>query len=167
VSTIIQTHVIANQLSATVWPYLSYDATYDSNSVAIAIVNDGLGPALVRSALLTVDGRPMATWGDAGKALGKPRGVKRIGGSFFSSLGPGSVIRAGASHQLVHLTITAASPAEQGLASARLRSWMQERVVVTICYCSTLDNCWLTPSGPENQQPSEVGHCPGASDIGV
>jgi hypothetical protein len=166
VSTIIQTHVIANQLSATVWPYLSYDSTYDQNSVEVEIINDGLGPALVRSALLTVDGRPMATWEDAGKALGKSHGATRLHGS-FSSLGPGSVIRAGAAHQLVHLTITGGRLADQVVAIARLRNWMQARVIVTICYCSTLDNCWLTRSGPGSPEPSEIGHCPGASEIGV
>jgi hypothetical protein len=166
VATIVQTRVIANQLSATVWPYLSYDSTFDRGSVDVELENDGLGPALIRSASLAVDGRPMATWEDAGKALGKLPGAKS-GRSSFSSLGPGSVIRSGASHPLVHLTITTASATQNATAMVQLRRWLQERVVVTVCYCSTLENCWLLRSAPGNSLPAEVARCPDAAQIGV
>jgi len=37
---------------------------------------------------------------------------------------------------------------------------------VTVCYCSTLENCWLLSTG-RDQQPVEVGHCSEAKEIGA
>jgi hypothetical protein len=62
-ASIFQTRVIADQLSATVWPYV--DVTTNivmsprDTGWSVTIANDGLGPAVLRSVLLTVDGKPM------------------------------------------------------------------------------------------------------------
>jgi hypothetical protein len=165
VATFFQTRVIANQLSASVWPYLSYTTTYDSNTVTLTVDNDGLGPALIRSASLTVDGRRMASWEAANKALGKIPGVTSAGAS-FTSLGPGSVVRAGASHGMVRLGLRLAPKADPTAVLTLLHRWFAERVAITVCYCSTLGNCWLV-SSTTHQQPAEVGHCPEASEIGA
>ncbi len=41
---VYQTRVIADQFSASTWPYLSVDTTYNPNNVEISLVNDGAGP---------------------------------------------------------------------------------------------------------------------------
>jgi hypothetical protein len=165
VATFFQTRVVANQLSASVWPYLSYTTTFDPNGITMTIDNDGLGPAVIRSASLEVDGREMASWEAAAKSLGKIPGIKGIGGS-FTSLGPGSVIREGASHQLFHLQFTTTPRADRAAALTQLRDSFGERAAVTVCYCSTLENCWLLSTG-RDQQPVEVGHCSEAKEIGA
>ena len=60
-SSVYQTHVIANQLSASVWPYLEAVYSLSTTTANLEVANDGLGPALVRSASLAVDGHPVAT----------------------------------------------------------------------------------------------------------
>ncbi|MBV8375238.1 MAG: hypothetical protein JO302_06980, partial [Candidatus Eremiobacteraeota bacterium] len=62
---IYQTHVIGAQYAAAIWPYLSVETTYDNpNGVTIALNNEGLGPALIHSARLSVDGKSVASWND-------------------------------------------------------------------------------------------------------
>ena len=66
---IYQTRVIGDQFAATIWPYLSVGDTYDVNGETIEVSNDGVGPALVRSAQLSVDGRAVPAWNDYLKVL--------------------------------------------------------------------------------------------------
>ena len=62
---IYQTRVIGAQYAATIWPYLSVETTYDNPSgVTIALNNEGLGPALIHSAHLSVDGKDASSWYD-------------------------------------------------------------------------------------------------------
>src|SRR5579863_2155170 len=59
---IYQTRVIGHQFAASTWPYLSVSTTLDPQAISLDLANDGLGPALIRSAQLTVDGRPLPSW---------------------------------------------------------------------------------------------------------
>ncbi len=78
VTLIYQTHVISDQYAATIWPYLSVKDQVESNEERLTLTNDGLGPALVRSAQLTVDGKNLASWNDYLRMLSGrlPRGAE-------------------------------------------------------------------------------------------
>ena len=66
-----QTRVIGDEFAATIWPYLSVGTTYDTGGETIEVTNDGVGPALVRSAQLYVDGRKVDAWNDYIKAVSR------------------------------------------------------------------------------------------------
>gem|GEM_PF-3745766 len=59
---VYQTRVLQDQFSATVWPYLSVNMFYGTHNLELHLTNQGVGPALVRSAQLVVDGKPMLGW---------------------------------------------------------------------------------------------------------
>ncbi|MFZ0575103.1 MAG: hypothetical protein WCE97_04070 [Candidatus Cybelea sp.] len=73
-----QTHVIGDEFAATIWPYLSVGTTYDTGGETIEVSNDGVGPALVRSAQLYVDGRKVRAWNDYIKALARDPELRRL-----------------------------------------------------------------------------------------
>src|SRR5215469_10082262 len=62
-----QAYVINQQFSATVWPYLSLSTSYDRSNkfIELDVRNQGLGPAIVRSATVTVAGVPVSAKGGA------------------------------------------------------------------------------------------------------
>ena len=148
-----QSRVVAQQLSAQVWPYLSFSTTYDPRFVAFEVVNDGLGPAIIYSTVITVDGKPYASPPQALKAL-----LGHVPGrvmSQLSGLSPGSVIRAGSSVRLFRLDAP-------GI--ARVFGGAANRVELRVCYCSLLGNCWLVSSRSQPYQPQPVSSCP---DVGA
>jgi len=50
-----QSKVFSDQLSATVWPYLSFTATTAPSSYELTLENDGAGPAIIVGARLRVE----------------------------------------------------------------------------------------------------------------
>ena len=74
-----QTWVINKQFSATVWPYLALDRTYNVDRLTFSIENDGLGPAIVESASLSYDGRKAGKWSDVIKKYPFRHGTHMIG----------------------------------------------------------------------------------------
>ncbi len=147
-----QTWVINEQFSATVWPYLDLDATYETGRVQLSLRNDGLGPALIRSAELRVDGKSGMTWKDLFTQLPHPR-HGRFGGS-LSSIGDGSVIRPGDSHTLVDMRGSLPPPPV-------LAAWeASHRVELVVCYCSLLQRCWqVTLITGKTNDPQNVRTC--------
>jgi hypothetical protein len=73
-----QTHVIGDEFAATIWPYLSVGTTYVTGGETIEVANDGVGPALVRSAQLYVDGRKVRAWNDYLKALARDPELRKL-----------------------------------------------------------------------------------------
>ncbi|HTU81827.1 MAG TPA: hypothetical protein VMF61_06845 [Candidatus Acidoferrales bacterium] len=149
-----QTYVINEQFSATVWPYLDLNATYTTNSVRFELRNDGLGPALLRSATLMVDGKPSSSWLTLLAKYPHPVHGSILG--TLASLGDGDVIRSGESKAILDLR-GALPPAK------RLLAWESaHRVALDVCYCSLLQRCWtvqlITQAG--SPQPQDVRRCP-------
>src|SRR4029077_19114118 len=90
---IYQGRIIANQLSVTVWPYLSYKSTVSNTSVQLDVENVGVGPAIIRGATLFIDGKSQPSLSAALHELGFV--AKKGTTASLSSLGGGEVIRAG------------------------------------------------------------------------
>jgi hypothetical protein len=146
-----QSRVVAEQLSSQVWPYLSISTTYDPQYVALDVVNDGLGPAIVRSVVLTIDGKPYASPAQAFRRVFKPERGKAS--AQMSGLSPGSVIRASGSARLFRITAPWA---------ARQLGAAANRIDLRICYCSLLGNCWLISSRQQTSEPRPLAKCPDA-----
>jgi len=151
---IYQTHVIGDQFAATIWPYLSVGATYDINGGAIEVTNDGLGPALVRSAQLKVDGIPVRAWNDYVRVLAtdpelqpffrRSRAAVEAGkgnGATLSmrSIGPATTLRPGETDTLLKFSLAESVPAQL---------MRKHSLSIDLCYCSLNGSCWTLHSSP-------------------
>lgn len=143
---IYQTHVISAQYAATIWPYLSVKQQFASNEERITLTNDGLGPALVRSAQLTVDGKDLASWNDYMRLLvgHLPRGAKIS--ATLNTIGPATTLRPGDSQILFDVRYGS---------SALTTAIISHRVEISFCYCSLNDSCWLTHAIPSANLPAD------------
>ncbi|HEY1429451.1 MAG TPA: hypothetical protein VGF18_07750, partial [Candidatus Tumulicola sp.] len=59
---VAQTQVLQEQLGAQVWPYVSNEVGVAGNTVKILIRNVGLGPAIIESFSVAVDGTSQPTY---------------------------------------------------------------------------------------------------------
>jgi hypothetical protein len=150
-----QTRVIQQQLSAQVWPYVSVSEGISNDTVSIDVDNDGLGPAILRSAELRVDGRPVDFIGALHAILG-PNVIARVPHGERISLNlssgtPGTVLRPSQTYNVFALT------------SKRFaRSFLlgSKRGAFRICYCSILpDTCWMFDSSSTGD-PEKRAACP-------
>jgi hypothetical protein len=179
IASVYQAHMIARQFSsseqqfsATVWPYLTITISQTPTTIQASITNDGLGPAIIRSAAIGWDGtRSFDSWRDMATVLitlSRPKA--RSGLSFTGSTGsldPGDVIRAGDSRSLFSLR------GWNGFSEALERDAIRHGLTVSICYCSLLRTCWMKrwkaqlPSATalEDVEPYEIRSCPAPHGI--
>lgn len=159
-----QTHVIGNQYAATVWPYLSVDTTYGYRGETIQIANDGLGPALVQTAQLIVDGRNVPGWSGYVRALGREPVirkffVRRTAAISMSSITGSTTLRAGDSKTLFAVAFRSVVPS---------RALLAHSIALEICYCSLNGTCWMlhaTPGADKASHPARVSVCNGSAII--
>ena len=162
---VYQTRVIADQYAATIWPYLSGDSTAGPTGLSMRIINDGLGPALLKSAQLVVDGKTVSGWDDYLHIItqdpptrtffeqlqNEAQEGKPITGSVSTaSLGPGTTIRPGDVFTLLNIDLPGAPVVTMNHHTIRLR----------LCYCSLNNNCWtLDTTKPALNQTKQVRSC--------
>ncbi|MEP6898077.1 MAG: hypothetical protein ABI870_06060 [Rhodanobacter sp.] len=150
-------YIQRQQVRAQVWPYLIrawVDPTgldqksSDDTLHKLAIFNKGVGPAIVRSVQVSIDGKPQRTWQGVFDALALS--PEKFG---FSSLN-GNVLSPGE-------TLPVLVFSDQS-AATRFRQSMSARGHINICYCSTLGDCWMLadhqPHGGPEVQP--ITTCP-------
>ena len=148
-----QSRVVAQQLSSQVWPYLSVQTSYDSASVALTIANEGLGPARVRSVVLSLDGTPRQTLTEVLDVLApaKHRNLRGL----FTDIERGSVIRVGG-------TVTLFRIGDRTAMGALLRNY--KRMDLSVCYCPIIPGeCWIVQKRGRDAgdgDPRTVAECP-------
>lgn len=153
-----QAYISRQQLRMSAWPYVVQSNTGADGYTRI-VQNVGLGPALVRSMRVEVDGRPVHEWGEfliAGMRIDSATLVSRLKTSGFwtSSVRPGMVLLPGTDTKLAHSSDTT-------FAESLRRVFTDERRVrVRICYCSLYDDCWISDS--RALEPQKVRECPTA-----
>jgi len=145
-SSVYQTHVIARQLGASVWPYLSITSTLGPSTYRLAVTNDGLGPALVRSATLSVDGKSVASYREAAVRVARGAKLARADSSSTAAIGKTTVIRAGDTHDLIRASGSLITKGGD----------LGQRVTLALCYCSLEDQCWTVRS---HEQRVAVASC--------
>jgi hypothetical protein len=162
-----QTYVIRQQFSATVWPFLTFVTSTQADAFAeLDLNNAGIGPALIRSAVVTRDGKTVNAPPDrrvtalevaiepdvTGAGIDEKRsGVHGKESMTMSSILRGDVIPAGGSVRL--LRVDGKFFARRIVADAR-------HVDITICYCSLLGTCWLKRLWDPSVEPHTVSSCP-------
>jgi hypothetical protein len=160
-ASVYQTRVIAQQFSATVWPYVSFDDTTSPWSFEVDLRNDGLGPAIVRSVSITLDGKPQPSLEtllarlshEEPQALGAIRAALRAGAKLqvtTSTPKPGLVVPANAQHVVVRV---------QGAVLVRYVGPAFKRVGISLCYCSLTGTCWTQSHQARDAEPKPVASC--------
>lgn len=138
-------YIQRQQVSAEVWPYL-LSASSDSGSDYLWL-NKGVGPAIVKTTVVLVDGKPQSDWNAVMRSLHvDPQGY---GQSTFNH----NVISAG--ETLEWLTF---KDHDQFRA---FRNAARDRLEFKVCYCSTLGDCWVNDTARGNGNTRlAVGKCP-------
>ncbi len=137
------------QIRAQVWPrLLMYNA---GKAAEFRIANKGVGPAVIRSVRVTVDGKPVSDWNQALERL-----QLQDPGQGYSSLN-GLVLSAGEDMDY----LKPSSPEK----FIEIRRHAGKRLGIKLCYCSVLNECWTTQTYGESAEDvqREVAHCPAPS----
>jgi hypothetical protein len=132
-----QTRLMQSQARAGVWPYLSIGYSIDdageNPGYAFEIDNDGVGPARIESVTMTLDGKPVGTWREIFHAFFGDAPVSATYSKIYGKVLPPNTNR--------ETTIEALHLSDIGQARAFYAA--QDRLEMTICYCSVYDDCWL------------------------
>jgi hypothetical protein len=142
-------YVQRQQLRAQVWPYIAVSSDNVPPDVGFHVTNSGTGPARVTAVRVTVDKRPVPSWWQAQKAMGaEPGGVVT---SQLSS----TVVPAGKVMTMIRPYNDEASARFEG-------SFLSDKhaIIVTICYCSVLDECWVVTSDTIPEAIAGPDACP-------
>jgi hypothetical protein len=138
------------QVRAQVWPILEYNTGNDPE-IRLWIANKGVGPALIRRVVVSLDGKPVKTWAEMLRALYGP-GQYRFQEDTIS----GRVFSAG---ETLSVFVPKFDESQRALAARFDRD--RFRVGIDLCYCSTLGDCWRLVSTPPNpSHTDDVPRCP-------
>ncbi|HET9624297.1 MAG TPA: hypothetical protein VFP84_23150 [Kofleriaceae bacterium] len=129
-------HLQRQQLRAQVWPYLSIATANVAPDIGFHVTNSGTGPARVIAARIRVDHHLVTTWGAVHKAVGG-----RADSNFIYADLTHAVMSPGKD-----LTILRPLNAESAPSFVELYLGTQHELGLEVCYCSVLDECWLTAS---------------------
>ncbi|HEY2345765.1 MAG TPA: hypothetical protein VGH80_07770 [Xanthomonadaceae bacterium] len=140
------------QVRAQVWPYLipgNNDLTQ-----SLVVTNKGAGPAVVRSVQVWINGKPQADWNHVLSSLGLP-----AHGFVQTSLNHG-VLSPGE-----EINVILFGDKDQW---RRFHAAALDRMAMDICFCSALDDCWISSNknliGPPTMQlqlkVNPVASCP-------
>jgi len=136
--------------SASVWPRLVIGSGYTpGQNVEFGVRNAGIGPAVIKSVTASVDGHPVAHWGDAFEAM---IGERSWSGS-MTSVSRGLIVPAGEKVTAFQL--------RNGAFVDRLVKQL-DRLRFDVCYCSVYDRCWRTSSQGSEIDPTPVRTCTAA-----
>jgi hypothetical protein len=120
-------YVQRQQVRAQVWPYLIL-TNYDTDR-SLNVFNKGVGPAIMRSARVRVDGKPQPDWNHVLDALAVPNPRKH----YISTIHV-NVLSAGEHTAIITF--------EDESVYRVFRDAALERMKTDLCYCSTLGDCW-------------------------
>jgi len=133
---------------AEVWPHLEIQVFTKQTGGEIDLQNTGIGPAIVKAATVTVDGKRVRTWKDVLRTL---NGADPVPFGNFSAVQHG--LRPGDRLSLIDLP----------LADMPRDFWHSiGRVGVSVCYASVFDQYWIVESKRlgEGVAWREVAACP-------
>ena len=142
-------YIQRQQVRAQVWPYL--EPGISGSKRELIVVNKGVGPALVRSVRVYVDGKPQRNWDAVYAALGLK----------FEHRPPYSTLNSIALSAGERLDQVLFQSAEDFNAFTK----QANRVELSMCYCSTLSECWVYDAREKDpaRLRHEVNECPARS----
>lgn len=145
-------YIEREQVRAQVWPYLitgNNDLTW-----SLTLGNKGVGPAIVRSVQVKVDGKAQVDWDHVLMALGLPSRHYILSTVNHGVLSPGEEL------QMIRF------PDKESW--GQFRDAASGRLAADICFCSTLGECWMSSNekiiGPKSMplqlRVNAVAQCP-------
>lgn len=163
-----EARILRRQQHASFLPIVNINSSLSRSAerlvFSVELVNDGVGPALVKRASLTVGGEEVLSLPDFQRLLLpgalKFNGVEDpdVGTDFGSSLGVLSVGEAARVMQIDWPADAAKSAAFEEL-KQRIFQSAREDLEFSLCYCSVFGRCWRASSAA-NADPARVKACP-------
>jgi hypothetical protein len=143
-----QTRLMQSQSRASVWPYVAIGYSINDEGgdrgYTWQISNDGVGPARIESVTMTLDGKPVRHWRELFRALFGDADVPATYSQVYGRVLPPSTNRE-TTIDALHLT---------DMAQAKAFFAAQDRIDMTICYCSVYDDCWIARKQDPIVQPA-------------
>jgi hypothetical protein len=155
-------YIQRQQVRAAVWPIFEFDSS-NAPDIHFTLANKGVGPALIRHVVVKVDDQPAKNWGEAMENLPGPG--EHLGAESDMS---GRAFAGGESVPVFTPHRAENTPLNYDKSNPL---WMKmnkdrARVTVEICYCSTLDECWILRGGGLTPNTiAEARRCPTPSEI--
>jgi hypothetical protein len=144
-------------LKSSVWPYVLYDTSDATDTgtprLAYDVINQGVGPAIVRSFALAYDGKYVGSLRELMALCCQARPLTGI----FASTVADRVIQA---HETV--TFIQGFPDRADLKTYEMLSAARKHVTIRMCYCSVLGECWELDASVFAGTPVPVHVCPPA-----
>jgi len=136
-------------------PYLELGNTGNPriNYYAFLLINNGLGPAVIKSSEISIDGNPVSDWLEAITLVNSlDTNDPDLEVQFnYSDINIDRRIRAEEVIEIVRI-----APYSE-VAQRFHNSMTPERVKYRICYCSIYDDCWVTEYGFQStHQPVQM-----------
>jgi hypothetical protein len=138
-----QVNAQLQQVRAQVWPYLEIGVSDTDHS--LGMFNKGVGPAIVRTVQVQVDGKPQSDWRHVFGALGIHLHHYSQSDISHNVLSPGEVVKM--------LVVPDDSKWKQFRA-------LDDRLTISTCFCSTLGDCWWLRSVGTTPARRSAGKCP-------
>jgi hypothetical protein len=176
-------HVQRQQVRAQVYPIVEVTSGYSDNEVHVKLSNKGSGPALIRNVIITDEGKPLHDWLELARSV---MGGNHMNADMsYSSFGR-SVLSAGEQSRVFSFTCHKDQQSDKKSAAANPKPAASlpttsdflpheetcarlvaaiRHMALSICYCSTLDDCWTLTDAPDRDAiTTETRRCPARSD---
>lgn len=153
-------HTMEKLVAASTFPSVEVGMFVDdgrapgSAQFALKVSNSGVGPARVESLEVWLDGRPIANARGFVDALKARAGATPFSARLTAAGITGTIVGAGREQ-----TVTA-------LEVANGAAWVQAMIDVAgavrrrVCFCSVLDECFVSDDRRPRSRPQPVEHCP-------
>lgn len=142
-------YIQRQQVRAQVWPYLLMAKSNAGGRYELTAINKGVGPVIVRSVQVLVDGKPVPDW----KALDHLSGFKPSGEFVLSTLNQ-TVLAPGDQVHWIRFDNAADI-------NAFVAGWVRLHAEAQVCYSSTLGESWILTYQPDSgTNRREVSSCP-------
>lgn len=147
-----ESNAVRQQTAAAVWPFVQliledYD-TGEEAAFSLSFTNAGVGPAKMQDVRLSVNGTVTRNWSELVASVGGDDSAA-VNRSFISD----RVLRP--DEKVVVFSTTDAE-----LARKLVGAVSKPKGVLTFCYCSIFDECWLADSNKDLHAPELVDACP-------
>jgi hypothetical protein len=134
------------QVRAAVWPSLELLPIESEKGLRFGVGNRGSGPAIIKSFVVSVDGKKMRSWPETFYTLVHSDSDLEEMSDLLRTVSPGG-----------ELTAVVVADRYVALHTAKER----RRLEMDVCYCSTLDDCWrLHVASARISTTTAVPECP-------
>jgi hypothetical protein len=145
-------------VAANVWPFpreILSNGYGDKNSTAIGVSNGGVGPAKIRSFEVFYRSQPVSSGLDLlRKCCGLAPGPAAVKAAFpngtYSSVVDDTVLRPGEENPVFR--VPRGGPAS-GVSERFSRISTLQQISFRVCYCSVLDQCWISDLRSTRTEP--------------